>query len=152
MRLLRSALISDINPKLELKMMTTILRLLLVASVISRLDAAAGVEVDKDLEDILGEEVGEMSYSDVKDLIGSRGNNSSSHREGNFDVVNERTIDNELSDSDSSSSLASWQIFLIVLGSLGPFSLVLVGLCYCTVLCCEKVQGERERKRVIIKV
>ena len=91
--------------------MTTFLRLLLVVSLINRLDAAAEVEAD--------EEVHEMSYSDVKDLIGSRGNNSSGDKEGSFDVVNERTIDIEPSDLDSSFT-ASWQIFLILIFSYSP--------------------------------
>ena len=104
-------------------MMTTLLRLLLVVSVISRLGAAAGVEVDKDFEDILVEEVGD----------GGHGNNSSSDIKGKFDDVK----DKELSVSFSSSSLAFWQIFLIVLVSVALLPLVLVGLCFCcTSSCC----------------
>ena len=121
-------------------MMISSVKLLLVLMVVSSHAADTGDEDDKDLEDILGETVGEMSYADVKDLVGSRLNISSNDTEGNFDVVNERSIDTELSDSDPPSSLASWQIFLIVLGSFGPLALVLVGLCYCIVLCCEKVR------------
>ena len=121
-------------------MMISSVKLLLVLMVVSSHPADTGDEDDKDLEDILGETVGEMSYADVKDLVGSRENISSNDTEGNFDVVNERSIDTELSDSDPPSSLASWQIFLIVLGSFGPLALVLVGFCYCIVLCCEKVR------------
>lgn len=121
-------------------MMITSVKLLLVLIVVSSHAAYSGDEDDRDLEDILGESVGEMSYADVKDLVGSRENISSNDTEGNFDVVDERSIDTELSDSDSPSSLASWQVFLIVLGSFGPLALVLVGLCYCIVLCCEKVR------------
>ena len=121
-------------------MMISSVKLLLVLMVVSCHAADTGDEDDKDLEDILGETVGEMSYADVKDLVGSRLNISSNDTEGNFDVVNERSIDTELSDSDPPSSLASWQIFLIVLGSFGPLALVLVGFCYCIVLCCEKVR------------
>ena len=121
-------------------MMITSVKLLLVLIVVSSHAAYSGDEDDRDLEDILGESVGEMSYADVKDLVGSRENISSNDTEGNFDVVDERSIDTELSDSDSPSSLASWQVFVIVLGSFGPLALVLVGLCYCIVLCCEKVR------------
>lgn len=56
----------------------------LLLMVVSSHAADTWDEDDKDLEDILGQTVGEMSYADVKDLVGSRLNISSNDTEGNL--------------------------------------------------------------------
>jgi len=63
-------------------MMISSVKLLLM--VVSSHAADTWDEDDKDLEDILGQTVGEMSYADVKDLVGSRLNISSNDTEGNL--------------------------------------------------------------------
>ena len=144
----------DFNFRFNTKfnMMTIFSKLILVSLMISSVypyTLEATIETDDDhLDDILGEEVNEMDYSNIGDFLGSNNNGSSNDvsnngNKVNFDFVNENSIDEQLSRSDYSYTLSSLDIFLIVLGSLAPFGLGVVCICYCCVLCCENIHKRR---------
>ena len=74
-----------------------VLLLLFVASSIHL--STSAVLISNDTEDILGENVNEMSYSDIKDVLG---NNNKSDTDG-FDVVDEWLINEALAEETQTS-------------------------------------------------
>ena len=89
-----------------------------------------------DTEDILGEHVNEMSYSDIEEMLG---NSNKSDKNGQFVVVNEESIDEELSEVGHSQNLTGLIVIIVILAS-GPILFLMTALFYCVVLAYEKYQ------------
>ena len=124
----------------------TLARLLLLALVTSSLldypayGASPPTETTKDTEteDLLGEKVNEMSYSDIEETLG---NSNKSDKSSGFDVVNEESIDSELKEKDKSPDITGL-IVLVVFFAIGPILFIIIAILYCVVLayekCCKK--------------
>ena len=115
-----------------------LLLLLFVANILYRPTSA----VSNDTEDILGEKVNEMSYSDIKDALGNQNNSDTNN---DFDVVAEYIIDEALSEEPKKSIEHTKLIFIGVVFASGPILFVLLFILYCLVLACEKHQKKRKR-------
>ena len=95
-----------------------------------------GTTKDTDTEDILGEQVDEMSYSDISEMLGN--SNKSDH----FVVVNEKKIDQELSETEKSTDLTGVIVIVVIL-AIGPVLFIITAILYCLVLAYEKFQKKR---------
>ena len=94
---------------------------------------------DTETEDILGEQVNEMSYSDIEELLG---NSSKSDKNDHFVVVNEESIDEELSEAEKPTNHTGLIVIIVVLAS-GPILFLLTAILYCVVLGYEKYNKKR---------
>ena len=94
---------------------------------------------DTETEDILGEQVNEMSYSDIEELLG---NSSKSDKNDHFVVVNEESIDEELSEAEKPTNHTGLIVIIVVLAS-GPILFLLTAILYCVVLAYEKYNKKR---------
>ena len=118
-----------------------LLLLLFVANSLYRPTSADSTT--NDTEDILGEKVNEMSYSDIKDALGNQNNSDTNN---DFDVVVEYIIDEALSEEPKKSTEHTKLIVYIVVFASGPILFVLTAILYCLVLACEKHQKKQKRK------
>ena len=116
-----------------------VLLLLFVASSIHLSTSAA--LTPNDTEDILGEHVNEMSYSDIKDVLG---NNSKSDTDG-FDVVEEWLINEELAEEVQTTLNTTHMTIFVAIYASGPVLFIITALLYCLALDCEKRQKKRKR-------
>ena len=94
---------------------------------------------DTETEDILGEQVNEMTYSDIEEMLG---NSSKSDKNDHFLVVNEDKIDEELSEAEKPSNHTGLIVIIVVLAS-GPILFLLTAILYCVVLGYEKYHKKR---------
>ena len=106
----------------------------------SEIEATNDTEED-DREAILGEDVREMVYSDLRDLEEERNGSQS------FDFVRENSIDDELEEAESNSSSFP-SVVLIVIGLIAPFGIALTVICYLIIVCIEKREAEKERRQI----
>ena len=122
-----------------MKSLAKLLLLLFVTSSVYRSASAASTKVgatnDTDTVDILGEQVNEMSYSDIEEMLGN--SNKSDH----FVVVNEENIDEELSETKRSD--LTGVVVIIVILAIGPILFIITAILYCLVLAYEKCQKKR---------
>ena len=124
-----------------MKSSANLLLLLLLTTDLYPLRATKVNDTDTDTVDILGEIVNEMSYSDIKEMLG---NSSTSDKNGqdHFDVVNEQDIDEELSETEKSTNHTGLIVIIVVLAS-GPVLFVVTAILYCVVLAYEKYNKKR---------
>ena len=82
---------------------------LFVASSLYHLTSTASTT--NDTEDILGENVNEMSYSDIKDVLENNKSDTDTDQSRHFEVLSESKIDEELNSStpEESKNFGSWK-------------------------------------------
>ena len=123
-----------------MKSLAKLLLLLLLTSSLYCPTFAASTQVGSteatDTEDILGEQVNEMSYSDIEEMLG---NSNNSHADNHFVVVNEENIDKELSESKTAINHTGLMVIGIILAS-APLLLIVTAILFCLVLAYEKYQ------------
>ena len=119
-------------------------RLLWLALVTSSLLAypASGASPpnDTETEDLLGEKVNEMSYSDIEEMLG---NSNKSDKRSGFDVVNEEDIDRELKEKDKPDYIGL--IVIVIIFCSGPILFIFTAVLYCVVVAYEKCQKNPSR-------
>ena len=102
--------------------------------------STSAVLISNDTEDILGENVNEMSYSDIKDVLG---NNNKSDTDG-FDVVDEWLINEALAEETQTSLHTTHMMIFGAFYASGPILFIITALLYCLALACEKRQKKRK--------
>ena len=120
--------------------MTGSAKLLLLLFVASSFNPSASTS--NETEDILGEEVNEMSYSDIMDVL--RNKNNQSDTDG-FDVVEESVINEELAEETQTTLNITYAIIFFAIFASGPILFIITALLYCLALACEKRQKKRKR-------
>ena len=117
-----------------MKSLAKLLLLLFVTSSVYLPASAASTKVGATNDtDILGEQVNEMSYPDIEEMLGN--SNKSDH----FVVVNEENIDKELSESKTAINHTGLMVIGIILAS-APLLLIVTAILFCLVLAYEKYQ------------
>ena len=124
-----------------MKSSANLLLLLLVTTGLYRSTSGATKDTDTDTEDILGEQVNEMSYSDIKELLGNS-SKSDKNDQDHFVVVNEKEIDEELSETEKSTNHTGLIVLIVILAS-GPILFLITAILYCVVLAYEKYHKKR---------
>ena len=127
----------------------TLARLLLLALVTSSLldypaygaSPPPGTTKDTETEDLLGEKVNEMSYSDIEETLG---NSNKSDKRSGFDLVNEENIDRELKETTPKTDWTGMIVIIIIFCS-GPILFIFTAVLYCVVVAYEKCQKKPSR-------
>ena len=117
---------------------------LFVASSLYHLTSTASTT--NDTEDILGENVNEMSYSDIKDVLENNKSDTDTDQSRNFEVLSESKIDEELKEEEREpDDLTEFYVFCAIFAA-GPILFIITALLYCLALACEKRQEKSEKK------